>query len=62
MTVDGSGPLSRVRKLAAASGFGSYDAGDLLALISGWFSEGFETANLEEAKTLLEALSEKAAE
>jgi predicted ATPase len=30
---------------------------DLLAPISGWFTEGFETADLQEAKALLAALS-----
>jgi hypothetical protein len=29
----------------------------LLAAIYGWFSEGFETADLREAKVLLEALA-----
>jgi hypothetical protein len=29
----------------------------LLAAIYGWFSEGFETADLREAKILLEALA-----
>jgi predicted ATPase len=30
---------------------------ELLAAIYGWFSEGFETADLREAKVLLEALA-----
>jgi predicted ATPase len=30
---------------------------DLLALIYGWFSEGFETADLQEAKAMLAALA-----
>ena len=32
-------------------------AHELLAAIYGWFSEGFETADLREAKVLLEALA-----
>jgi hypothetical protein len=32
------------------------EAHELLALLYGWFSEGFDTANLQEAKALLEAL------
>jgi predicted ATPase len=32
------------------------EARELLAPIYGWFTEGFETADLQEAKTLLEAL------
>jgi len=33
------------------------EARALLAPIYGWFTEGFDTADLQEAKTLLEALS-----
>jgi predicted ATPase len=33
------------------------EAHDLLAPIYGWFTEGFDTADLQEAKALLEALS-----
>jgi predicted ATPase len=33
------------------------DAHQLLAQIYGWFTEGFDTADLQEAKTLLEELS-----
>jgi predicted ATPase len=33
------------------------EAYDLLALIYGWFTEGFDTADLQEAKALLEELS-----
>jgi predicted ATPase len=33
------------------------EAHDLLASIYGWFSEGFDTADLQEAKALLAALS-----
>ena len=32
------------------------DAHDVLALIHGWFTEGFDTADLEDATTLLEEL------
>jgi predicted ATPase len=32
------------------------EAGKLLAEISGWFTEGFDTADLREAKTLLDDL------
>ena len=33
------------------------EARQLLAGIYGWFTEGFDTADLQEAKALLEALS-----
>jgi predicted ATPase len=33
------------------------EARDLLGPIYGWFSEGFDTADLQEAKALLEALA-----
>jgi len=33
------------------------EAYDLLALVYGWFTEGFDTADLQEAKTLLEELA-----
>ena len=33
------------------------DAHDLLAPVYGWFTEGFDTADLQEAKALLAALS-----
>jgi predicted ATPase len=33
------------------------EAYDLLTPIYGWFTEGFDTANLREAKALLEELS-----
>jgi predicted ATPase len=33
------------------------EARDLLAPIYGWFTEGFDTADLQEAKVLLEALA-----
>ena len=32
------------------------EAYELLALIYGWFTEGFDTADLQEAKALLEEL------
>ena len=32
------------------------EAYELLASISGWFTEGFETADLQEAKTVLDEL------
>ena len=32
------------------------DAHQLLSTIYGWFTEGFDTADLKEAKTLLEEL------
>ena len=31
---------------------------DLLAPVYGWFTEGFDTADLQEAKALLEVLGE----
>ena len=34
------------------------EARELLAPVYGWFTEGFDTADLQEAKTLLDALSE----
>ena len=33
------------------------EARELLAPIYGWFTEGFDTADLQEAKTLLSVLS-----
>ena len=33
------------------------DARELLAPVYGWFTEGFDTADLQEAKALLEELS-----
>ena len=33
------------------------EAYDLLAPVYGWFTEGFDTADLQEARALLEALS-----
>ena len=33
------------------------EAYDLLALIYGWFTEGFDTADLQEAKALLAELA-----
>jgi predicted ATPase len=33
------------------------EARELLAPIYGWFTEGFDTADLQEARTLLEALA-----
>jgi predicted ATPase len=35
-----------------------HDARDLLASIYGWFTEGFDTADLQEAKALLDELGE----
>jgi predicted ATPase len=34
------------------------EAHDLLAPVYGWFTEGFDTADLKNAKVLLDALSE----
>ena len=34
-----------------------HDASQVLAEVYGWFTEGFETADLQEAKTLLEELA-----
>ena len=36
---------------------GRADARDLLAPVYGWFTEGFDTADLQEAKALLDALA-----
>jgi predicted ATPase len=33
------------------------EARDLLALVSGWFTEGFDTPDLKEAKALLDPIS-----
>jgi predicted ATPase len=33
------------------------EAHELLAAVYGWFTEGFDTADLQEAKALLETLS-----
>ncbi len=33
------------------------EAHDLLAPVTGWFTEGFETADLRDAKALLDELS-----
>jgi predicted ATPase len=33
------------------------EARDLLALVYGWFSEGFDTLDLKDAKNLLDELS-----
>jgi predicted ATPase len=33
------------------------EARELLAPVYGWFTEGFDTADLQEAKALLESLS-----
>jgi hypothetical protein len=33
------------------------DEADLLALVYGWFTEGFDTLDLKEAKALLEELA-----
>jgi predicted ATPase len=35
------------------------EARELLTPIYGWFTEGFDTADLQEAKTLLEQLAEE---
>jgi len=35
------------------------EAHDLLAPVYGWFTEGFDTADLQDAKALLEALEEE---
>ena len=34
-------------------------AHDLLALVYGWFTEGFDTADLQEAKVLLQELGDQ---
>ena len=34
------------------------DAYDLLAPVYGWFTEGFDTADLQEAKVLLDELAQ----
>ena len=37
----------------------AHAAYELLAPVYNWFTEGFDTADLQEAKTLLDALSEE---
>ena len=37
-------------------GYGLDAAGDLLAPVYGWFTEGFDTPDLKEAKALLDEL------
>lgn len=54
---------ARRRTLMAAQGLGQQqgkrtEAYDLLAPIYDWFPEGFATADLQEAKALLEELAE----
>ena len=46
----------RLARLLRGNGRGA-EARDLLAPIYGWFAEGFDTADLKEAKALLEELS-----
>jgi predicted ATPase len=46
----------RLARLLRGNG-GSAEARDLLAPIHGWFTEGFDTADLKEAKALLDDLS-----
>jgi len=47
------------RKSAAASSAGKMEeARQMLAEIYGWFSEGFDTKDLQEAKVLLDELAE----
>ena len=36
------------------------EAHDLVVLVFGWFTEGFQTADLKEAKALLDELTEPA--
>ena len=48
--------VSRLARLRHSQGKTS-EARDLLAPVYGWFTEGFDTADLKEAKSLLEELS-----
>ena len=43
--------------MADLTEIGIAEARDLLAPIHGWFTEGFDTADLKEAKALLDDLS-----
>jgi predicted ATPase len=43
-------------RLHCARGYAGGDARDILAPVYGWFTEGFDTLDLKEAKTLLEEL------
>jgi hypothetical protein len=44
------------KKLSLAVPGKRAEARELLALIYGWFTEGFDTADFQKAKTLLEEL------
>ncbi len=48
MLLNRTGPRFRVQ---------TTEARHLLALVYGWFTEGFDTADLKEAKALLDELS-----
>ena len=52
---------SRIEPASLASLWQSYgratEARDLLTPVYGWFTEGFDTADLKEAKSLLDELS-----
>jgi predicted ATPase len=50
--------ISRLARLWQQQGKRA-EAYDLLAPIYGWFTEGFDTADLQEAKTLLNTLREE---
>ena len=60
-----SDPMSALRRKAELLGWGKIDANDpkrtaargVLAPVYGWFTEGFDTADLRGAKALLEALA-----
>ena len=49
--------LDRGRRGAASSKLKPQQARDLLAPVYGWFTEGFDTLDLKEAKILLDDLA-----
>ncbi len=56
MTGHGRRAVTRLARLWHSQGK-TTEARDLLAPVYGWFTEGFDTADLKEAKALLEELS-----
>ena len=48
---------NQLRSLAWEKLYREQEAQDLLAPVYGWFTEGFDTADLQEAKALLDALA-----
>ena len=63
----GAGPAAKSSKLSAAMSLARLrrdlgkvqEARELLAPVYGWFTEGFDTRELKEAKLLLEELADR---